>query len=453
MGIFSLFSPPRPRRLPGFFFPMAFCLLWPGALAAADLLEIYRLALQHDAQFAVARFDLEAGREKTPQGLSGLLPRITLSGDTEKNDNETRGGGLETHRQYNSNSVALTLTQPVFHWQNWLDYDLGRLESAVAEARFVAARQDLILRVAQAYFEVLNTQVTLEAARAQKLAIAQQLAQAKMNFEVGVTTIVDTYEAQSRYDLATAQEIASENELELRREALRVIIGEEVPETLAALDSAKSILPPDPAEMQPWVVAAQTENLTVQIQEQSVEIAGKELAKARAGHYPTLDVVARAERNRAPASNGQSRQENRASSIALQFNLPIFEGGYTSSRTRESAANHAAALSALENARRNAALLARQNFLGVVNGLAQIKALEAALTSSLSSLESNKLGYEVGVRINIDVLNAEQQVFSTRRDLARAYHDTLLAHLRLKNAIGTLEEKDVQEINALLQHE
>jgi outer membrane protein len=455
MGVSSLFSmrclqefPKHPGR-PGLFCLAFLAALWPLSLEGADLLDVYRLALQHDTQFAVARSNLEAGREKAPQGFSGLLPQITLSGNTTKNNDETRGGGLETHRRANTNGYALTLTQPLFRWQNWLEYDQGRLESAMAEARFIAARQDLILRVAQAYFDVLDTQVTLEAARAQKLAIAQQLAQAKLNFEVGATTIVDTYEAQSRYDLATAQEIASENELEIRREALRVIISE-VPETLAPLDAGKSILPPSPAEMSPWVEAAQKDNLSVLIQERTAEIAGKEVEKARAGHYPTLDVVASVSRNRAPANTGNFRQETDGASIGLQLSMPIFQGGYTTSRTRESAANHAAALSTLETARRNAALLARQNFLGVVNGLAQIKALEAALTSSLSSLESNKLGYEVGVRINIDVLNAEQQVFVTRRDLARAYHDTLMAHLRLKNAVGTLEEEDVLEINALL---
>jgi outer membrane protein len=421
---------------------------------ATDLLQVYRQAEAHDALFAVARANLDAGREKGPQGLSGLLPSVGLSGNTTRNETESRriGGAAvpNVSNQYNSNGYALTLTQPVFRWQNWVAYDQGKRAVALAEAQFLQARQELILRVAQAYFEVLNVEVTLEAARAQKLAIAQQLEQAKQNFEVGTTTIVDTYEAQSRYDLATAQEIASENELEIRRESLRVIIGE-APESLAMLDATKPLLPPKPAQMPPWVEAAQQDNLAVQIQAKNAEIAALEVDKTRAGHYPTLDVVASAGKNRAPANSGSVRLETESNSVGLQLNVPLFQGGYTSSKTREAAANYTAALAGLESSRRNAALNARQSYLGEVNGLAQVRALEAALASSLASLESNKLGYEVGVRINIDVLNAEQQVFSTRRDLARAYHDTLLARLRLKNAIGTLDEADVAEINALLK--
>lgn len=305
--------------------------------------------------------------------------------------------------------------------------------------------------MAQAYFDVLNAQVNLQAAEAQKVAIAQQLEQAKKNFEVGTSTVVDTYEAQSRYDLATAQEISSANDLEVKREALRVIIGE-VPESLATLDTSKPILPPQPARMDPWVEAAQKDNVAVQIQQHNAEIASKEAEKARAGHYPTLDLVASSGRSKGISSSGGSaRVETDANSIGLQLNVPIYQGGYVSSKAREAAAGYTAAMSSLESARRNAALSARQSYLGVVNGLAQIKALEAAHASSKASLESNKLGYEVGVRINIDVLNAEQQLFVTRRDLAKSYHDTLMARLRLKGAVGSLDEPDLQEINALLK--
>jgi outer membrane protein len=416
---------------------------------AADLLQVYRLARQYDAEFAAARASLEAGREQAAQGLAGLLPSLSLSGETLWHNNETSGQGVSVARRYNSHGYALTLTQPVFRWQNLVAYDQGKMAAALAEARFVEAGQNLILRVANAYFEVLNALAHLEAARAQKTAIAQQLEQAKLNFEVGTSTIVDAVEAQSRYDLAQAQEIAGENELEIRREALRVLIGE-APESLARLDPKKPILPPQPAQMPPWVEAAQQNNVSVLIAAHNAEIADKEISSARAGHYPTVDLVASAGRSRA-LDGGAARSETESGSIGLQLNVPLFQGGAISSRAREAAFNHQATLALLEAARRDAALLARQNFLGVVNGLAQIKALEAALASSLTSLEHNKTGYEVGVRINIDVLNAEQQVFTTRRDLARAYHDTLLARLRLKAAVGTLVEADIAEINDLLK--
>jgi len=418
---------------------------------AMDLMQVYRQAQAYDAAFATARANLEAGRERGPQGLAGLLPSLSLSGNTTWNDNEVENNGVKTDRRYNSNAYTLTLSQPVFRWQNWAAYDQGKLGVALAEAQFVQARQDLILRVAQAYFDVLTAQVNLRAAQSQKVAIAQQLEQAKRNFEVGTATIVDTYEAQSRYDLAWAQEIASENDLEIRREALRVLIGE-VPAHLASLDAAKPILPPQPPQLAPWVEAAQKDNTAVQIQQKNSEIAAKEVQRLRAGHYPTLDVVANVGRNH-NAQNIGGVGDIDANNIGLQLNLPIYQGGAVSSRVREAAANYNAALSSLEGARRNAALSARQSYLGVVNGLAQIKALEAAQESSQASLDSNKLGYEVGVRISIDVLNAEQQLYQTRRDLARAYHETLMARLRLKSAVGALDEADLQEINALLQED
>lgn len=424
-------------------------LLLTTPAAAVDLLQVYRQAQEYDAAFATAKANLDAGRERGPQGLAGLLPSLSLSGNTTWNDNRIESGGVRTDRRYNSHGYTLTLSQPVFRWQNWAAYDQGKLAVAVAEAQFVQARQDLILRVAQAYFDVLNAQVNFEAARSQKVAIAQQLEQAKKNFEVGTATIVDTYEAQSRYDLAMAQEIAGENELEVRREALRVIIGE-APEHLASLDAGKPILPPQPEQMAPWVEAAQKDNTAVQIQQKNSEIAAKEVQKLRAGHYPTLDVVANTGNSNTVQGAGGAT-DTHFNNIGLQLTLPLYQGGAVSSRVREAAAQYNAALASLEGARRNAALNARQSYLGVVNGLAQIKALEAALASSLASLESNKLGYEVGVRINIDVLNAEQQVFQTRRDLAKAYHDTLMARLRLKGAVGALDEPDLQEINALLR--
>jgi outer membrane protein len=429
---------------------LLFLFALPFSAAAMDLLQAYRLAQTHDAEFAAARATRDAGREQLPQARAGLLPSLTLSGESAWNTQDTDNGTTHVDRRYNSHRHTLTLTQPVFRWQNLLAYAQGKTAAALSEARFVEAGQQIILRVSDAYFEVLNALANLEAARAQKLAIAQQLEQARQNFEVGATTIVDAVEAESRYDLAQAQEIASENELEIRREALRVMIGE-APQTLARLDARKVITPPQPAQMPLWVEAAQAHNLNVQIAAHNAEIAAKEVAKARAGHYPTLDLVASSGRSRTQDGSGLSRPETETNSIGLQLNLPLFSGGSVSSRAREAAAHYQAALSLLEAARRNAALLARQNFLGVVNGLAQIRALEAALASSLTSLEHNKTGYEVGVRINIDVLNAEQQVFNTRRDLARAYHDTLLARLRLKAAIGALDENDLADINALLQ--
>ena len=417
---------------------------------AVDLLHIYRQAVDNDPTFAAAQGTLDAGREKMPQARAGLLPSLTMSGNTIWNDNEIKVPPTSVKARYNSNNYTVTLSQPLFRWQNWVQYGQSKLQVAQAEAQFVQARQDLILRVAQAYFDVLYAEENLLALQANKTAIAQQLESAKKNFEVGTATITDTHEAQSRFDLALAQEIAAESDLEVRLRTLESLIGKE-PGPLARVRADAILSPPQPADMGKWVDAAEKDAISVQIQQAAAEIADKEVDKQRAGHYPTLDAVANAGRSRAVTSGlPPVPLESDFNNIGLQLTVPLFQGGYVSSKDREAVALRAAAQSNLEAAKRASALAARQYYLGVVNGLAQLKALAAAKISSQSALESNKLGYEVGVRINIDVLNAENQVYQTRRDYARAVLDTLLSQLKLKAAVGALGEDDLQQANALL---
>ena len=419
-------------------------------LFAADLMQVYRDAQSNDPTFAVARATLEAGQEKQPQARAGLLPSLTLSGNTVWNENElsTHGGATFAKPNYNSNGYQLTLSQPLFRWQNWIAYDQSKMQVAQAEANFGLARQDLILRVAQAYFDVLYAHESLSAVQANKQAIAQQLELAKKSFEVGTATITDTHEAQARFDLASAQEIAAESDLEVKQRTLQAIVGTE-PGALAQLRKTAELTPPQPSSMKEWVTAAETGSLNVQVQQYNANIAAREVDKQRAGHYPTLDAVANYgySKSYTPAFGSYDTDFQ---NVGIQLNIPLFQGGLTTSRQREASANRAAAESGLEGAKRSAALGARQYYLGVVNGLAQVKALKAALISSQSALESNKLGYEVGVRINIDVLNAENQVYVTRRDLAKATLDTLMAQLRLKSTTGALGDDDIAQINALL---
>ena len=425
--------------------PMLAQPLW-----AADLIQIYREARENDAAYAAARSTLDAGRERTPQARAGLLPTLSLSGNTVWNENDLYFRDTSTTRNlnFNSNGYTLALSQPLFRWQNWVAFDQSKYQVAQAEAAFVQAGQDLILRVAQAYFDVLYAIENLNAVRTTKASIEQQLESAKRNFEVGTATIVDSQEAQSRFDLAVAQEIAAESELEVRQRTLQAIIGRE-PGALAPLRRNAEIPQPQPADMKQWASAAEAGNISVQIQTAALEIAAREVERQRAGHYPTVDLVANVGKSTAFATVG-GQLETEFQNVGVQLNLPIFQGGLVASRQTEASANRAATESTLEQTRRNAALLARQNYLGSVNGLAQVRALKAALVSSQSSLESNRLGFDVGVRINIDVLNAETQVLVTRRDLARAVVDTLLSQLRLKAAVGNLSEDDVLEINALL---
>ncbi len=420
---------------------------------AIDLVQVYREALLGDAQYLTARANAEAGREKAPQALSGLLPALNATAHTTWNDNTYSTASLpkNSNQSYNADGYNISLTQPLFRWQNFVQYRQGKLLVVQAEALFAQAAQELILRVAQAYFDVLYAQENLKAVRANQASIAQQLAQAKKNFEVGNATITDSQEAQSRFDLASAQEILAVSELSVKRYALRLIVDKDLGE-LNPLKANPTINPPQPAQIEPWVAAAEQGSFAVQAQQVAAEVAAQEIERARAGHYPTLDAVA----NYGKSSNafdmfGGDKLETTARNIGLQLNIPLFQGGYVSSKTREAAANRQAAESALESARRAATLDVQQSFLGVVNGLAQVRALEAALISSTSALESNKLGYEVGVRIAIDVLNADNQLYVTRRDLAKARFDTLLAQLKLKAAVGALSEADLQAINPLFE--
>ena len=420
-------------------------------LLAADLMQVYRDAQANDATYAGARSTLEAGRERMPQARAGLLPTLSLTANSFWNENDLylRGSGNTVSANFNSNGYTLTLSQPLFRWQNWVAYDQSKFQVAQAEANFVQAGQDLILRVSQAYFDVLYANENLKAVRANKVSIEQQLESAKRNFEVGTSTIVDAQEAQARFDLATAQEIAAESDLEVRQRTLQAIIGRE-PGALAPFRRDAEIPQPQPADMKKWAAAAESDNINVQLQAAALEIASREVDRQRAGHYPTIDVVANKGKSTAFAQTVGGQLETDFQNIGVQLNLPIFQGGLVVSRQNEASANRAAAESTLEQARRNAALQARQHYLGATNGLAQVRALKAALISSQSSLESNRLGFEVGVRINIDVLNADNQVYVPRRDLAKAVLETLMSQLRLKAAVGTLSEDDVVAANALL---
>jgi outer membrane protein len=425
------------------------------ATAAEDLVQVYRDAQRYDATYAAARFTLEAGREKLPQARALLLPALNLSASAQQSRLDVRSqdpvASPSFVRSPNSLGYTLTLSQPVFRPQNAAQIDQAEYQVRQAEATFAQAAQDLGVRVAQAYFDVLAAQDTLGLVGAQKAAISEQLAQAKRNFEVGTATITDTHEAQARYDLILAQEIAAQNDLENRRRSLQLITGKEYPR-LAALRAQVRLAPPNPSDMQSWVQLAEKQSYTVQIQEAVTEIASYETKRTRAGHLPTVDVVATfgqsADSSTATTAIGR---DTTSGTVGLQFAVPLYQGGAITSREREAAANYNRAREDLNNARRTAALQTRQNYVSVLNGIAQIGALEQALVSSQSALESNRLGYEVGVRINIDVLNAQQQLFSTRRDLAVARYNTITNHLRLKAVAGSLREEDLEEVNRALE--
>jgi outer membrane protein len=428
---------------------------------AANLIEVYQQALANDAQYASARGALAAGQEKTTQGRALLMPTVAVGGSNTRNNNEfspnggsSSGGAtvipaLSSKDNANNhvNFYSLTLSQPLFRWANWQQYQQGKLAQASAEALFAQVQQDLITRVAQAYFDVLTAQDNLGVTQAQKVATTQQLASAKRNFEVGTQTITDTHEAQAAYDLVVAQEFVALNDLENRRAALQTIVGPEFAASLAPLRTGIVLSRPSPELAAPWVAAAEQQNYGVVGAQLALESSKRDIERNRAGHYPTLDLIANAGHT---YTTGYGKANS--SAVGVQWNVPLFNGFAVTSRVRESIALEDKARNDLESARRAASQSARQAYLGVSSGLAQVRALEAAEVSSQSALESNKLGYQVGVRINIDVLNAQKQLFTTQKDLAKARYDTIMSGLRLKSSAGSLNEADLAPVNALLQN-
>jgi outer membrane protein len=409
-----------------------------------NLSDAYRAAAAHDPIYAAAQSAYRAAQERIPQARAGLLPNIGLNANTRYNDVE---GSLFSD-EFNSNSWGVTANQPIYRAQNMVSYGQAKVSVQQAGYQLKASEQDLILRTARAYIDVLAAQDNLAFTLAQKDAFAEQLASAKRNFEVGTTTVVDTHEAQARYDLANSQEITARNVLEIKRRALRNLTGKEV-NTLATLTPEPMPFAPEPANVDEWVSRSQQDNLDVRIRQQAKEIADREIDRTRAGHHPTLDLTA----GYTDASNqnfGTVQIDTKTTYVGLEFALPIYQGGLVSSQVREAVANQERVRQELEDALRNAALQTRDAYFNVLSTQSQVKALEAALASSVKSLESTQVGLEVGVRTNIDVLNAQQQVTSAQKELALARYLSLIALLNLKASAGTLTAADLEYIDGML---
>ena len=434
---------------------LACALLFSGTPAiAANLLEIYRLALASDPVYSAARASWTASQEKMPQGLAGLLPQASLSASTEYNDRDLRFRNptiAGSQAQYNSNSTSVSVSQPLYRKQNFVAYDQGKTQVALADVQFASVGQDLILRVSQAYFDVLLASANLSFTQAQKTAIGQQLAQAKRNFEVGNATITDTHEAQARYDLVTAQEIGAQADVEVKNRTLEQLIGRPAP-ALAGPARNFSPTPPTPNAMEPWVERARTNGLAVRIAQETLNFQSQDVVRNRGAHYPTVDAYASlTDSGQGSGVQGGSGTDTTSKIIGLQLAIPLYQGGIVNSRVREALANEDKARQDLENARRSAELAARQGYLGVTSNIAQVRALEAAVISNQSSLDSTILGQQVGVRTQVDVLNAQQLLFSARRDLAQARYNYIASFLRLIAAAGELDEEDLQRINSWLE--
>ena len=420
-----------------------------GQADAANLTDIYRLAQQNDAVYASAQAAYQAGMEKLLQARSLLLPSLNLAAGLNHYETDTN---VSDPKHYTSPGLTLTLIQPLYRKQNLEALEQARLQVQAVEAQLKLARQSLILRTAQAYFDVLQAQDNLATAQAQKAAIAQQLAQARKSFEVGAATIVDSHEAQASFDATVALEIAAGNDLEVKRRTLEKLIMAEAPK-LDSLTSNVAAPRPQPDDMNAWVKQAEADSLSVAVGLANAEIARREVARQNAGYRPTLDLAVSYGLTNNTVVGSVSGVDSRSAAIGLQLGWNLYQGGATRSLVREAVANQEKARFDLENARRQAALDTRQAYLGVVSGDARVAALQQAVVSSETQLKSTKLGQEVGVRTAVDVLNAEQQLYSAQRDLAAARYAALLSGLNLKAAAGVLSEADMQALDALLKHQ
>jgi outer membrane protein len=421
---------------------------------AEDLLQIYREAQQNDPTLAAARASWNATQEALPQARSALLPNVSAQGAANVNNYDATirsDPRIDINRNFGFGSLMVSAAQPLYRLQNRVAYDQAKQQVEQSDYTLSSVQQELILRVAVTYFDVLLAEFNVELAESQKAAVSEQLAQAKRNFEVGVATITDTNEAQARYDAIVAQEIVARNELENRRTALRAIIGR-IPGTLKRVGPAFEPQLPTPNAADYWVERALADNLAVRIAAYNLDIATLEVERQRAGHYPTVDLVGS---YNIQGSNGSITtnfsSDSRWAILGLQLNVPIYTGGFVDSKVRQAIALQDNARQNLEAARRVALFNAQTGFAGVNSAAASVKAFEQAVKSAQVAYESNRLGQEVGVRTNLDVLNTQQNVYQTRRDLAQSYFNYLIGVLRLKSAVGTLSEQDLEEINRRLQ--
>lgn len=433
--------------------PLALGAAFSAPAHAESLLELFDAARANDAAWQSAKAQYDANLARADQAKAGLLPSAGLSAGVTRThlDSEAPPTTAGIDRNFTTKSATVSASQPLYRPANVATYRQGKRQAQLAEYQLTAAGQDLIIRVSQAYFDVLAAQDTLAFVRAQKTAVAEQLASAKRNFEVGTSTITDTREAQARYDLVLAQEIAAENDLRVKKLALDTVVGKpnSQPNPLAV---PLNLPTPQPADPEAWVVQAEEASPLVLQAKTNVEISELETDKARAGHKPTLDLTATygVTRNEGGSATGPGDSRTRAPTVGVAFNLPLFAGFATQNRVRETLSLEEKARADLEAARRNVAQAVRTAYFGVVSGQGQVKALEAAEASSQSALDANRLGYQVGVRINIDVLNAQSQLFQTKRDLAQARYNVLLGHLKLRQANGTLQAEDLTRLNTLL---
>ncbi len=420
--------------------------------AAEDLTAVYQQAVQNDAQLAAAAAARDAARELKPQALSFVLPNVQAGADTAKNTLRTDSASTfppSGRAEFNSHVWQVQLVQPLFNWQ--LIAGLGQADALVRQAnnQYSFAEQELMLRTANRYFAVLAANDSLSFAAAEKAAIGRQLEQAKQRFEVGLIAITDIHEAQARYDLTVSQEIESRRLVANALEALREVTGTGY-ENLTPLAETLPLEPPATADAEAWVKQGVEQNPLVLAATEAANAARKEIERQRAGHFPTVDATASYADSSFNGSRQGSGYDGEDTIYGLQLRLPIFEGGRTSSLVRQAQKQFLEAQQRLEQQRRATARDTRDAYLGVNVSISQVKALAQALVSNQSALEATELGYRVGTRTSVDVLDAERELYRAKRDLAAARYAYVLNVLRLELASGQLGQDDLSRVNGWL---
>ncbi len=389
-----------------------------------------------------------------PQARAGLLPSLSLVGASSRQTGQVSFSEAPyADRDVRNRSWNLQLTQPLWRAASWAALDQAGQQELLAEAQFRQIEQELILRTAQAYLDVLVAQEAERVASRQTAAVGQQLGLARRNFEVGTGTVTDVHEAQSRLDLASAQAVAADSELQNKQAELERILGEPQ-SSLPRLREGSRLPGIEPAGLQPWLDSAREQSIPVRIAQSTLDVADGEIAKSRAAHSPSLDLTAgygSTFTSGSISSPADIPVRARSGQVGVTLTIPIYAGGGVQARLREALALKDKAGEDLEAARRQAVAQARQAYTGVVNGGAQVIALASAVASSKSALDANKIGFRIGTRINVDVLNAEQQLYAAQRDWYKARAETLMQGLRLKAANATLAEADLKTIDDLLE--
>ena len=417
------------------------------------LMDVYQQALAHDATLASALSTNRAAQEIIEQGKALYRPTVNFNAETNalKSSFHYLSTSSTDRSQFENYRYGVDARQPIFRQQNLIQIDQATTQVSIADKQLNVAQQALMLRTTQAYFDVLMAQDRIDLIVAQKTAIAGQLAQAQANFDLGSATITDANEAQARYDLVVAQEIAALNEFEIAKHAVQAITGQ-LPQRLA---NVKLQLKANEMglSMATWQELALLNNLNIQIQQDTAKLADQEIARNQAGHLPTLDAVASYTNSYANGTISRfgAGNELQVGSIGLQLQIPLYEGGAVSSRVRQAQLNKQRAQDDLTAVRRQTELDTQRAYLNLSSSIAQLKALDQAVISSQSQLDATQLGYQVGVRTSVDVLNAQQQFFSAKRDVAQARYNYLINIIRLKAAAGVVAAADLVDINQQLE--